>query len=59
MQRAPTPELRQAMESASAYMKAGIGFICVPYINEEEKFELTNQAYDAMERMKKLIEHGG
>ena len=56
MKRESAAALRQSMEMAKKLTGAGIGFVCVPYLNQEEMLDLVCQADDAMNKMVKLIE---
>lgn len=51
MRRASPAVLRQALETAHFYAKAGIDFVCVPVLDEADKVSTTNQAQFRIEQL--------
>ncbi|WP_116817910.1 DUF1382 family protein [Pseudomonas syringae] len=56
MNRANPAQLRQALELASAYAKAGIRFVCMPVVDEADGMNLNSQAQHRLERMALIAE---
>ncbi|WP_116865660.1 DUF1382 family protein [Pseudomonas syringae] len=49
-------QLRQALQLADAYAKAGIRFVCMPVVDEADGMNLNNQAQQRLERMALIAE---
>lgn len=49
MLRASPVELRKALVVTDSFKKAGIGFVPIPYTNEQEREELTNLLIQRMD----------
>lgn len=56
MNRANPAQLRQALEMANAYTKAGIRFVCMPVVDEADGMNLKDQAQQRLERMNLIAE---
>ena len=51
MRRANPAQLRQSLEAASALVKHGIRFVCMPVVDEADGMNLSSQAAERLERM--------
>ena len=58
MNRASPAGLRKALEAANTMAKAGIMFICMPVLNEDDGLKLVAQAAQRFEDMIQQIEKG-
>lgn len=56
MNRANPAQLRQALEVAHAFTKAGIRFVCMPVVDESDGMNLNSQAQQRLERMALIAE---
>ncbi|WP_024647761.1 DUF1382 family protein [Pseudomonas syringae] len=59
MNRTNPAQLRQALELAHAYTKAGIRFVCMPVVDEADGMNLNSQAQQRLERMALIAESAG
>lgn len=48
MNRAPVEQLRQGMECARLFANAGIGFVCMPVMDQAEYIQLQQQCSERM-----------
>lgn len=53
MNRASLPDLRKALESASALARAGIAFVCMPALNDDD---LERLRLESLHRLDQLAE---
>lgn len=58
MKRANPAQLRQSIEAASALVKLGIHFVCMPVVDEADGMNLASQAAERLERMALIAEAG-
>ena len=56
MKRANPAQLRQSLEIASALVKHGIRFVCMPVVDEADLANLASQAAERFERMALIAE---
>ena len=56
MKRANPAQLRQSIEAASALVKCGIRFVCMPVVDEADGMNLASQAAERLERMALIAE---
>ena len=56
MKRANPAQLRQSLEIASALVKHGIRFVCMPVVDEADGANLAHQAAERMERLALIAE---
>lgn len=56
MKRANPAQLRQSLEMASALVKHGIRFVCMPVVDEADLANLVSQAAERFERMALIAE---
>lgn len=56
MKRAHPAQLRGAGEVAQAFIKAGILFVCMPVIDDQDHIDLTWQSEDRLERLAQIAE---
>ncbi|KAA8712926.1 DUF1382 family protein [Pseudomonas cannabina] len=56
MNRAKPAQLRQALELANTYTKAGIRFVCMPVVDEADGMNLNSQAQQRLERIALIAE---
>ncbi|TWR96596.1 DUF1382 family protein [Pseudomonas extremaustralis] len=58
MKRANPAQLRQSIEAASALVKLGIRFVCMPVVDEADLANLASQAAERFERLAVIAEAG-
>ena len=58
MKRANPAQLRQSIEAASAMVKHGIRFVCMPVVDEADGANLASQDAERLERMALIAEAG-
>ncbi len=56
MNRTNPAKLRHSLQIAHAYAKAGIGFVCIPVVDEADGQNLQDQAQQRFERMALIAE---
>ncbi|MDQ0124678.1 hypothetical protein J2W17_003632 [Pseudomonas lini] len=56
MKRASPVQLRRSLEVASALVKHGINFVCMPVVDEADGVNLASQASERLERLAVLAE---
>jgi hypothetical protein len=56
MKRASQNDLRASLKVACDLAKAGVGFVCIPVIDEADRRNLADQAVERMERIAVIAE---
>ncbi len=56
MNRAHPAQLRGAGEVAQTFIKAGILFVCVPVLSDDDHKDLVRQSEDRLERLAQIVE---